>query len=124
MSESTPPEGGLPADEEVPLWDVALEAMLVDEYERLDRPLTIEDFRRLANEYKIRFDDIMATVFELTLHGRWTYLRDDGLPRIFVREEVDRLYVNGRLDAADLSSLTGGWACRPPSLAAQGRSDG
>lgn len=119
MAESRFPDDTQAMDEEVPLWDVALEAMLVDEYERLDRPLTIEDFRRLASEYKIRFDDIMATVFELTLHGRWTYLRDDGVPRILLREEVERFYVNGRIDASDLSALTGGWACRPPAIERQ-----
>ncbi len=118
MSESRHPDETAAIDEEVPLWDVALEAMLVDEYEKHDRPLTIEDFRRLASEYKIRFDDIMATVFELTLHGRWTYLREDGVPRVFLRDEVERFYVNGRLDAADLSTLTGGWVCRPPALEA------
>ena len=120
MSDPRHPDETIAMDEEIPLWDVALEAMLVDEYEKYDRPLTIEDFRRLASEYKIRFDDIMATVFELTLHGRWTYLREDGVPRILLRDEVERFYVNGRLDAADLSTLGGGWICRPPALEQRG----
>ncbi len=114
MSETKQPEGG---DSEIPLWDVALESMLRDEYDRLGRVLTIEDFRHLADQYKIRFDDIMATVFELTLHGRWTYQRADGIPQVMMREEVERLYVNGRLDAKDLATLTGGWSCRQPTLA-------
>lgn len=109
MPESRDPAG---SDSEIPLWDVALEAMLVDEYEQQGRVLTIDDFRHLADQYKIRFDDIMATVFELTLHGRWTYQRADGIPQVMRREEVERLYVNGRLNATDLSLLSGGWTCR------------
>jgi len=99
--------------ESMPQWDVALEAMLREEYQHLGRLLDNQDFRRLANQYTIRFDDIMDTLFELAICGRWKYLDSTGKEQSISRKTVDKLYIHGRLDEKDLHSFTGGW--RPSS---------
>jgi len=96
-------------DEPVPQWDVALEALVREEYQQLGRLLDNQDFRRLANHYTIRFDDIMATLFELAIQGRWVYLERSGRRQAISRETLDKLYVHGRLNEEDLRSFTGGW---------------
>lgn len=96
-------------DEEVPQWDIALAALAREESQKLERPLTLADFRRLAGEYAIRFDDIMVTVFELCIHGEWEYRADTGALHPIEREAVDRLYVGGRLAEKDVAEFTGHW---------------
>ena len=64
-------------DEEVPRWDVALESLLNEEHHKLGRALRIDDFHHLAAQHAIRFDDIMATMFELVLNGNWRYADHD-----------------------------------------------
>ncbi|MBI1195089.1 MAG: hypothetical protein GC138_04520 [Gammaproteobacteria bacterium] len=103
--------------EDMPKWDVALEALLVDEARLQTRPLNIEDFKGLAARYQIRFDDIMATVLELTVHGLWGYMRADGVIEVLSRKKVDGLYKQGRLYAEDLASFDGGWYPRDNALA-------
>jgi len=97
--------------EDVPVWDVALAALARDEYKNRGAPLRLEDFRRLAEHYGIRFDDIMATLFELVIHGEWRYQAPDG--QAITRDALDRLYVNGRLHAKDLAGFSGEWRPAP-----------
>lgn len=94
---------------EVPEWDVALEAMVKEEYEKLGRPLTLDDYRRLAQQYTIRLDDIMVTLFELCIRGRWQYQDEEGKPRKITRQLLQRLTAGGRLNDEDLKNFTGGW---------------
>ncbi len=94
------------ADIDVPSWDVALANLARDEYKKLQRPLTLEDFQRLAKDYTIRLDDIMVTMFELVIQGRWSY---EGEQQI-VRSTLNELYINGRLHADDLAEFTGEWS--------------
>jgi len=103
--------------EDMPKWDVALESLLVDEAGQQGRPLKIEDFKDLAARYQIRFDDIMATMLELTVYGQWGYMRADGVVEVFSRKSVDALYDQGRLEAQDLTAFSGGWYPRenPPA---------
>ncbi len=96
-------------DEEIPRWDVALEALVREEYQHLGRPLSHGDFRRLASRYAIRFDDIMATLFELAMAGEWEYLQAGGERLAITPELVAGLYTNARLDERDLKAFTGGW---------------
>lgn len=105
-------------DEEIPKWDVALEALIREECWKTARPLAVADFRRLANRHAIRFDDIMATVFELTLHGEWEYLDAQGVVQSFRRADIERLYVNGRIADEDVKGFLGGW--RPAGKRAPG----
>ena len=95
--------------EEIPKWDVALEALTREECQHLGRPINQLDVRRLARQYAIRFDDIMITLFELVIHGKWVYLDADGCPQEITQEVLDGLYVNGRLEERDLVDFAGGW---------------
>lgn len=93
----------------IPKWDVALEALVTEEYEKLGRPLTLDDYRRLAQQYTIRLDDIMATMFELCIQRNWRYQDADGKPRKITRQSLQRLTAGGRLNDEDLKTFTGGW---------------
>jgi len=96
-------------NEEIPKWDVALEALVKEEFQQRGRLLTTTDFRRLANQYAIRFDDIMATLFELAIAQRWEYLEMGDGRREITPELVAGLYVHGRLYEKDLQDFSGGW---------------
>ena len=96
-------------DEEIPRWDVALESLLNEEHHKLGRALQIDDFHHLAAQHAIRFDDIMATLFELVLNGNWRYDDHDD-PRPLTRDRVNHLYINGRLDPVDVREFRGEWS--------------
>lgn len=96
-------------DEEIPKWDIALAALANEIFENGGKALALEDFKQVAVKYAIRFDDIMVTMFELCIHGQWQYQDADGSDRAISREEVDNLYVGGRLADADVAAYTGSW---------------
>ena len=87
MAKDTTSEGPIP----IPKWDVALEALIKEEHQKLNRPLNLDDFRRLAQQYTIRLDDIMATLFELCVHAQWQYWNSAGKPQEITRELLDEL---------------------------------
>lgn len=91
---------------DVPKWDIALANLAREEYNKQGHPLQLDDFTRLANQYSIRLDDIMVTLFELVIHNHWRY---DG-SQIITRDTLNQLYVGGRLHAKDLESFTGRWS--------------
>jgi hypothetical protein len=99
-------------DEEVPKWDIALAALANEEAGIMGQGLMVKDFHRLAEEHTIRFDDIMVTMFELVIQGEWEYLDTDGVERTITRDEVDKLYVGGRLADADVMQYLGLWSPR------------
>ncbi len=94
---------------EIPKWDPALAALVAEEYGKRKNPLRLADFLALAQQHAIRFDDIMVTVFELCLQGEWSYVNRKGQARVLNREQIDKLYVNGRLHESDLRDFDGGW---------------
>lgn len=85
-------------DEEVPGWDVALEALIREECEMLGRSLALEDFQRLAHDYDFRTHDFLATVCQLVGSGRWVHRLPGGGSAAMSAEELERLYVYGRID--------------------------
>jgi hypothetical protein len=97
-------------DEEVPKWDIALAALAAEEAGIMGQGLMVKDFHRLAEEHVIRFDDIMATMFELVIQGEWKYQDVDGVERPITRDEVDSLYVGGRIAEADVMQYLGLWS--------------
>ena len=99
-------------DEEVPKWDIALAALATEEASIMGQGLMVKDFHRLAEEHSIRFDDIMVTMFELVIQGEWKYQDVDGAERLITRDEVDNLYVGGRLADADVMQYLGLWSPR------------
>lgn len=96
-------------DEEVPKWDIALAALAKEEAEKLASGLRIAEFQRLASEHAIRFDDIMVTMFELVINEEWRYEYPDGVEKPISRDEVEKLYVGGRLVDADVNEYVGLW---------------
>ena len=97
-------------DEEVPKWDIALAALAHEEAGVMGQGLMVKDFHRLAEEHVIRFDDIMVTMFELVIQGEWKYQDTDGVEIPITREDVDKLYVGGRLAEADVMQYLGLWS--------------
>lgn len=97
-------------DEEIPQWDVALEALLCEEYGKRKAPLTVADVRRLSTQYIIRFDDLMLTLFELTVQGYWRYQNEAGVPTVVTRDHMDALWVEVRPDPERVAAAyPGGW---------------
>ena len=97
-------------DEEIPKWDIALAALAKEEAGKLGHGLRIADFQRLAAEHAIRFDDIMVTMFELVIQGEWRYEYPDNVTRAISHDEVEKLYVGGRLAEADVNEYVGLWS--------------
>ena len=97
-------------DEEIPKWDIALEALAKEEAGVLGKGLLMKDFQRLAEEHAIRFDDIMVTMFELVIQGEWRYETPEGVIRPITRDEVEKLYVGGRLVEKDVKQYEGSWS--------------
>ena len=93
----------------IPKWDVALEALIKEEQQKLGRALYLDDFRRLAQQYTIRLDDIMVTLFELCIQGVWRYQGGDGDSREITRELLDEMTAGGRIKDEDLKTFVGGW---------------
>lgn len=100
----------IPEGEEAPKWDEALASLVVDEYKRLGNGLKLEDFIRLASDHSIRFDDIMDTVFRMSIDGALSYCDQNGDAVQVTKSMVDDLYVNGRLHAKDMTDFDGTWA--------------
>lgn len=96
-------------DEEIPKWDIALAALAKEECDKAGHGLSVDDFKRMANKHSIRFDDIMVTMFELVINDEWLYEDADGTRRPIGRDEVDNLYVGGRLREQDVRQYTGHW---------------
>jgi hypothetical protein len=92
-----------------PKWDIALESLARDEYQKKTAPLTMDDFHNLASEHAIRLDDIMETMFLLAIHGEWVYTDKQGQPQPLDQETLDGLYVKRRLSDADLAEFNGNW---------------
>lgn len=97
-------------DEEIPHWDVALEALLREEYGKNRTPLTVDDVHRLSERFVIRFDDLMLTLFELTVRGRWRYMPSAGVIGEITREQMNALWADGRVDRERaITAYPGGW---------------
>lgn len=92
-----------------PLWDVALEALLHDAFERTGQPLTLEQLRPLADAHTTRLDDILDTLCRLVEHAQWRYLGTDGKPALPNRDMCKLLRANHRLNDTQLARLGGGW---------------
>jgi hypothetical protein len=83
---------------EIPKWDVALEAVAKDKFEKLGRPMNLENFKDLGNEYKIRFDDLMHTLSQLVTHEAWSQQGFDEQGQPVSDDHLSELFVYNRLD--------------------------
>jgi len=99
----------MPPNEYLPRWDVALAALANDTFREKAAPLVLDDFRRLASEHAIRFDDIVESMFQLVIHNEWKYTDSTGNQQVINQTTLDGLYVKRRLSETDLSAFDGGW---------------
>jgi len=97
------------SNEDQPKWDVALAALARDAFQKNAAPLVLDDFRHLASEHAIRFDDIMESMFQLAINGEWKYTDSSGNEQTLDQATLDSLYVKRRLSEEDLSAFDGGW---------------
>ncbi|MFQ5644933.1 MAG: hypothetical protein ACE5FQ_14735 [Thiogranum sp.] len=99
----------MPSNEDMPGWDVALAALANDTFRKKAAPLVLDDFRHLASEHAIRFDDIMESMFQLAINGKWKYTDSAGNEQLLDQATLDGLYVKRRLSEEDLSAFDGSW---------------
>ncbi len=92
-----------------PKWDVALEALVTEEFAERGVEMRIADFQRLARQYGIRFDDIIDTLFRMCIEGVWGYRNGDGQELSITWQDYEQLFVNGRTKEKDMAEYDGGW---------------
>lgn len=102
-------EEQLKQEESLPQWDVALEALVLEEHKKQGRTLHINDFLQLAKLHAIRFDDIMDTMLRMVILGAWQYSDADNQSQTITQEAFDKMYESGRLKDEDLKEYTGDW---------------
>jgi hypothetical protein len=83
---------------EIPKWDVALEAVAKDKYEKQAQPLNLADFKALCKEYQVRFDDMMHSLSQLVANDRWSQQGFDEQGNIVNDDALEELFVYNRLD--------------------------
>lgn len=91
---------------ETPKWDVAIEALLKEEYQKRGMHFSTEDLQVLASSHAIRFDDIMVTLCTLVEHKQWRYHPAED--EKFV--ELIKLFENGRLANESVEQFIGTWS--------------
>ena len=97
------------SDFDRPKWDVALEALLNEEFTRLQLPLTVDDIQRLAVLHSIRFDDLLDTLMLMCIHGDWRYQTAQGAEQQISEEDYDQLFESGRTTDEGVAHYDGGW---------------
>ncbi len=101
----------IPMEDEfdIPKWDVALEALMREEFTNNGKSFKLSDIMHLADEYSIRFDDLMVTALELVVHGEWQYCHSSGEKHAITQKEIDQLYRGGRIHENDVQHYNGCW---------------
>jgi len=78
---------------DIPKWDIALENLAKEEFEKLGRPLDLADFKQMGKKHRIRFDDLMHTLCKLVENGAWSQqgqdCAEDDLAELFVYDRLD-----------------------------------
>lgn len=97
------------ADFDKPKWDVALEALLNEEYEKRQTALMVEDLQRLAVLHSIRFDDILDTLMIMCVDGAWQYKTAQGVAQPLTQDDYDTLFENGRTTDEGVAHYSGSW---------------
>ncbi len=92
-----------------PLWDVALEALLVETQRAAGRPLDLAQLEQLGNSYTIRLDDLLDTLCLLVENRAWRYCDAAGNPARLDRAVVRLLHANYRLNPEQLQRFSGNW---------------
>lgn len=96
-----------------PLWDEALESLLVEAVLVQENGLQVSDLEELSLANAIRIGDILETLFLMTIYGQWIYVNTEGHQEMLDQGAMDSLFAKGRISVDDLGHLTGAW--RPKS---------
>lgn len=83
---------------EIPKWDVALEAIANEKYNKLGRALDLSDFKQLGHDYQVRFDDLMHSLCQLVKHNKWQQQGTDEQGNAVSDDTLEPLFVYDRLD--------------------------
>ncbi len=83
---------------EIPKWDVALEAVAKDMYAKLGRPMNLADFKQLGKDYQVRFDDLMHSLSQLVANNMWSQQGFDEHGNAVADDVLEALFVYNRLD--------------------------
>ena len=83
------------SDLDQPKWDVALEALLNEEFVRVAQPLNVDSLQRLAVLHSIRFDDLLDTLMLMCIHEEWRYQTAQGEAQQVSEEDYDKLFESG-----------------------------
>jgi len=92
-----------------PLWDEALEGLLVEAAQENESGLQVSDLKEISLENAIRIGDILETLFLMSIYGQWIYLDAVGEQEELDQKMMDDLFANGRVSADDLGHLDGAW---------------
>jgi len=96
-------------DPENVLWDVALQALLNEQFQARGEALDLVALQAMSDQHSIRLDDILDTLCKLTRHGEWCYLGRDGEAADPDGDMCRLLQANHRLNALQLDRLRGRW---------------
>ncbi len=96
-------------DFDKPKWDVALEALINEEFEKRKRPLTIKDLQGMALLHAIRFDDILDTLMIMCIEGDWRYQNAQGEMQSITQGDYDELFKSGRTTDEGVAGYNGRW---------------
>ena len=83
---------------EIPKWDVALEAVAKDQFEKQGKPMNLADFKQLCKEYQVRFDDMMHSLSQLVANDMWSQQGFDEQGNTVNDDALEALFVYNRLD--------------------------
>jgi len=92
-----------------PLWDEALESLLVEAVLEKEQGLQVSDLNDISLENAIRVGDILETLFLMSIYGQWLYFNEDGEQVVLEQKVMDDLFAQGRVGLEDLAHLTGVW---------------
>lgn len=90
-------------------WDVALEALLNEQYLAAGEALNLQALTRLSDQHTIRLDDILDTLCKLTGAGLWQYASEKGDAGDPDNDMCRLLKANHRLNELQLDRLRGHW---------------
>jgi len=78
---------------DIPKWDIALENLANEEFEKLGHALSLDDFKQMGKTHRIRFDDLMHTLCKLVENNVWKHQGAD-----CTEADLEELFVYDRLD--------------------------